>query len=258
MLRCCATNLLRANWHSLMLGAWAIVVSLSGQAAILLPNTRAVFDGSRSDLLIRLGNEGPAERVTVWVDEGDQNTPPETSQAPFAVSPPVVRVDRDAQRPVRIVRLAQAKLPEDRESMFWLNVRGVPEGAARPASDQGQMAVTVRARIKLFYRPPGLAGGPGQAPEALRWQWQQGASGGEPTLVIHNPTPWYVSLNALEGQGQNLIARLPAGTIAPLCDTRVPLHGVILLTGQALRLQVRWIDDSGSTHPLEVFASAAD
>lgn len=246
----------RAHGYALVVGMWVAMMPSFGQAAVLLPSTRVVFDGSRSDVSFTLGNNGPAERVTLWVDEGDPNQPPETSQAPFAVTPPLVRVDTNSQRPVRIARLGHAKLPADRESMFWLNVRGIAEGGAKPAAGENQMAVTVRSRIKLFYRPQGLAGEPAQAPEALRWHWRQEAGGDTTTLVIANPTPWHVSLNTLQAQGQDLLTQLPAGTIAPFSEARVQLTGIPLSPGQALPLQAQWIDDFGNAHALPVSASA--
>ena len=233
-----------------------VLASVTSQAAVLLPSTRVVFDGKQSDVSVMLGNNGAPERVTLWVDEGDPNQPPETSQAPFAVTPPLVRVDTHSQRPVRIARLAKARLPADRESMFWLNVRGIAEGAATLAPGENQMAVTVRSRIKLFYRPPGLAGEPAQAPEALRWHWRQEAGGDAATLIIANPTPWHVSLNTLQAQGQDLLAQLPAGTIAPFSQARVQLTGMHLSSGQALPLQTQWIDDVGNPHALSVSATA--
>ncbi len=243
--------------HALLLAVGTAMASLSSQAAVLLPGTRVVFDGSRSDVSLTLGNDGPAERVTAWVDEGDANQPPETSKAPFAVTPPVVRVEANSQRSMRIARLSTARLPTDRESMFWLNVRGIAEGAKTPAPGDSQMAVTVRSRIKLFYRPQGLAGDPAQASAALRWRWQQGQSDSAATLVVENPTPWHVSLNALRGQGQDLVDQLPAGTIAPLSETHLQLRGISLSPGQALSLEGAWIDDQGNAHPLKVSAQAA-
>jgi len=233
------------------------MVPFSGQAEVLLPSTRVVFDGSRSDVSMMLGNHGQAERVTVWVDEGDLNQSPEFSKAPFAVTPPLVRVDTNGQRPVRIVRLANAKLPDDRESMFWLNVRGIAERGVKAVPGSQRMAITIRSRIKLFYRPQGLAGDPAQAADALRWRWQQDGPNGAATLVISNQTPWHVSLNALQGQGQDLLAQLPAGTIAPLSETRLQLGGITPSPGQALPLQAQWIDDVGNPHPLQVSAQAS-
>lgn len=247
----------RATWCALLMGAWVAIVSSSVQAAVLLPTTRVVFDGNRSDVSMTLGNDGPAERVTLWVDEGDPNQPPELSKAPFAVTPPLVRVDTNSQRPIRIARLANAKLPADRESMFWLNVRGIAEGGAKSTPGDQKMAVTIRSRIKLFYRPQGLAGDPAQAADALHWRWQQDGPDGAATLVISNPTPWHVSLNALQGQGQDLLAQLPAGTIAPLSETRLQLRGITPSPGQALPLQAQWIDDVGNPHPLQVSAQAS-
>lgn len=247
----------RATWCALLMGAWVTIVSSSVQAAVLLPTTRVVFDGSRPDVSFTLGNDGPAERVTLWVDEGDPNQPPELSKAPFAVTPPLVRVEPNSQRAVRIARLANAKLPDDRESMFWLNVRGIAEGSLKPTPGDQRMAITIRSRIKLFYRPQGLIGDPAQAADALRWRWQQEGADGTATLVISNPTPWHVSLNALQGQGQDLLTQLPAGTIAPLSETRLQLRGITPSPGQALSLQAQWIDDVGNPHPLVVSAQAS-
>lgn len=249
----------RATWCALLMGAWVAIVSSSVQAAVSLPTTRVVFDGSRPDVSFMLGNDGPAERVTLWVDEGDPNQPPERSNAPFAVTPPLVRVEPNSHRAVRIARLASAKLPDDRESMFWLNVRGIAEANAKPTLGDQRMAITIRSRIKLFYRPQGLAGDPAQAADALRWRWQQEGADGTATLVISNPTPWHVSLNALQGQGQgqDWLAQLPAGTIAPLSETRLQLRGITPSPGQALPLQAQWIDDVGNPHPLQVSAQAS-
>lgn len=243
--------------RALLLAAGVAMASLSVQAAVLLPGTRVVFDGSRSDVSLTLGNDGPAERVTAWVDEGDPNQPPETSKAPFAVTPPVVRVEANSQRAMRIARLSTASLPTDRESMFWLNVRGIAEGTKTPAPGDSQMAITIRSRIKLFYRPQGLAGDPAQAPAALRWRWQQDQPSGVATLVVENPTPWHVSLNALRGQGGDLVDQLPAGTIAPLSEARLQLRGISLSPGQALSLEGAWIDDLGNVHSLQISAQAA-
>jgi len=231
---------------------------LSAQATIVLPSTRIVFDGSKSDVTLMLDNHGPAERVTIWVDEGDPKQPPEASNAPFAVTPPLVRVDTDGTRPARVVRLPDAKLPGDRESLFWLNVRGIAEGKDKLPADKNRMAITIRSRIKLFYRPPGLAGNSAQAAQALRWRWRQDPSSGTATLTIDNPTPWHVNLNALSLQGRDLVKQLPAGTIAPFSEAPVQLRGIALSPGQALPLQLQWIDDTGNPHPLEVSAPAVD
>jgi P pilus assembly chaperone PapD len=50
-----------------------------------------------------------------------------------------------------------------------------------------RLLISVRSRIKLFYRPKGLAGNANEAYKALTWQ-RQGAQ-----LTVTNPTPYYVS-----------------------------------------------------------------
>ena len=51
-------------------------------------------------------------------------------KAPFIITPPLYRLDKDQQNVERIV-LAGA-LPQDKESLYWLNIKAIP---AAPRKD---------------------------------------------------------------------------------------------------------------------------
>lgn len=45
-------------------------------------------------------------------------------------------------------------MPEDRESMLWLNIKGIP--ATDDVSDKNIVQFAINSRIKLIYRPAAL------------------------------------------------------------------------------------------------------
>lgn len=88
----------------------------------------------------------------------------------------------------------------DKESVFWLNVLEVPaKKQAKP--DENYLQMAFRSRIKVFYRPAGLAGNANDAAQAVTWS-VKGSS-----LQAFNPTPYYVSFVSLTVNGKKLKAR---------------------------------------------------
>ena len=59
-----------------------------------------------------------------------------------------------------------ASLPQDRESLFWFNMLDIPP---EPKNSQGSnyLQLSIRSRIKLFYRPITLKGNVSEAAKSL-------------------------------------------------------------------------------------------
>ena len=93
----------------------------------------------------------------------------------------------------QVIRLAflGATLPQDRESVYWLNVLEIPP---KPGASAGNnyLQFAIKSRIKIFYRPCALTSSPGNAPVMLKWMHVANATG-EATIKIENPSPFYVS-----------------------------------------------------------------
>ncbi|WP_268628645.1 fimbrial biogenesis chaperone, partial [Escherichia coli] len=85
-------------------------------------------------------------------------------------------------------------LPQDRESLLWVNVQEIPP---TPKQDN-VLQVAIRTRIKLFYRPASLAGSPEEAASKVRWE----RSGN--TLKAINDSPYYLSFSTVSVAGEKI------------------------------------------------------
>ncbi|HAT1685452.1 TPA: fimbria/pilus periplasmic chaperone, partial [Klebsiella oxytoca] len=72
------------------------------------------------------------------------------------VLPPLQRIDAGQKSQVRIMQVKGAgleKLPADRETLFWFNVREIPPKPERT----NVLQLALQSRLKLFYRPVAIA-----------------------------------------------------------------------------------------------------
>ncbi|MCL5500949.1 fimbria/pilus periplasmic chaperone [Escherichia coli] len=144
-------------------------------AGIQLDRTRIIYPASEKEVTVSLVNKSTAPRLLqTWIDSGDYTVSPEKASGPFVVSPPIFRVDAGKGQTLRIFYTG-TELPKDRESVFWLNILEVKPKP--PVADNGTdnyMHVSVRTRMKIFFRPVGLTGTPEESVSRLLWR------------VIHN------------------------------------------------------------------------
>ncbi len=63
---------------------------------------------------------------------------------------------------LRIIDATNNQLPQDRESLFWMNVKAIPSMDKSKLSDN-TLQLAIISRIKLYYRPGKLALPPDQA-----------------------------------------------------------------------------------------------
>ncbi|MDH4582252.1 molecular chaperone [Pseudomonas sp. BN415] len=172
---------------SACLGALSLMLASHAYAGISLNATRIVFNSPNKEASITVRNSGQEVLIQSWLDSGnDSETPP-----PFAVAPPLARVPANDQQLLRILYEGSG-LPTDRESVVWLNVQEIPQSSA----GDNKLQLAVRQRIKVFFRPAGLAGEASQAPEEL--QWQLVSQAGKTELRVRNPGKYHVSMSDLK------------------------------------------------------------
>ncbi|MGO4556929.1 molecular chaperone, partial [Stenotrophomonas sp. 2YAF22] len=160
----------------------------AADASVVIGGTRVVYPAQDKEVTLKFMNEGErATLVQVWLDDGDEQSTPDSAKAPFAVAPPVFRLDPNKQQTARIL-FTGATLPADRETLYWLNMLEIPPKTGGSTANILQFAF--RTRIKVFYRPPNLAGEPVLAHQKVRWSLHS-ASGGL-VLRADNPTPYHV------------------------------------------------------------------
>lgn len=164
---------------------FVMVAVQQGHAAIALDRTRVIFDGSQKSVSLRISNQNKQLPYLAqgWLEDEEGNK----IKNPLIVLPPVQRVEPGKPGQVKIQALpAVAGLPQDRETIFYFNLREIP-----PRSDKSNtLQIALQTRIKLFYRPASIMPKSNQSP----WQEQLTLSKKGNKFIVNNPTPYYVTI----------------------------------------------------------------
>jgi chaperone protein EcpD len=169
------------------------IMSAPTQASVIVSSTRFIYKSNDKDISVKLSNEGAEPAlVQVWVDDGDPTLAPAKLDVPFVVSSPILRLEPKQANRIRIVSTGAA-LPQDRETLFWLNVLEVPPNP-KEADGKNYLQFAVRTRLKLIYRPSTLTGNLGAAVKELKVEVLQRAPF---KIRVSNPGPYLLSFNEI-------------------------------------------------------------
>jgi P pilus assembly chaperone PapD len=183
-----------------------MMMSQLAQAGVVVGATRLVYEGDKKESSLSVNNpDALPYLIQSWVEPQEGSN----EKAPFILTPPLFRLDAGRQNVLRLVRVG-GSLPEDRESLYWLNVKSIP--SASPQDNTLQIAV--KTRIKLLYRPAALQG---KSPAAVSGQLTWKRTGTK--LTVNNPTPFYmnfqkVTVNGLEVQDATYVAPQSSATFS--------------------------------------------
>lgn len=211
-------------------------------ANVVIDTTRVIYPVDKKEVIVTLSN--PTSKpylVQSWLDDGDESQTPSEIQVPFAVLPPISRIDGGKGQTLRIFYSGEA-LPQDRESVFWLNVLAVP---GKPGSDENYLQFAFNNRIKLFFRPADLAGNANSAPGKLRWI--KTASG----YQASNPTPYYISLTSVVLTVSGEKYKAESKMIAPFTQQEFSFVGANLQSPERKSMQVKAVNDHGAVNPFQ-------
>nr|WP_157056002.1 fimbria/pilus periplasmic chaperone [Candidatus Burkholderia verschuerenii] len=177
-----------------VLGLSCAMLITTVQASVTIGGTRVIYPMDQREVTVKLNNDShDPSLVQVWIDDGNADAKPADSHAPFIITPPIFRIDATKSQTLRVM-LSGANLPQDRESVFWLNVLDVPP-KAKEKPDVNTLQLAYRTRIKVFVRPTKLPGRPDEAPRALDWKIVHAQNGN--ALAVSNPTAYYVSFSEI-------------------------------------------------------------
>lgn len=168
-------------------------------AGVVIGSTRVIYRESKDEVTVKLTNNNPSPvLVQSWIDKGEEQISPEKLSVPFVLTPPINRMDPGKGQTLRITYIGTPALPTDKESVYWLNVLEVP-AKQKGVQDKSRLNIAFRTRIKIFYRPDGLAGNANSAPKDLVWKIRDGS------LLVINPTPYNVTLGMIyyKNSGKN-------------------------------------------------------
>lgn len=157
----------------------------SAYAAIALDRTRVVFDGAQKSISLSVSNENKQlpYLAQAWIEDEKGNK----ISTPLAVLPPVQRMEPGSHSQVKIQSVgAETALPQNRETVFYFNLREIP-----PRSEKANtLQIALQTRVKLFYRPAALF----VKSDSTPWQEKITLTRQGERYQVNNPTPYYVTL----------------------------------------------------------------
>lgn len=221
---------------------WTAIAS----SDVVLDRTRIIYPMGTREVSVQLTNEADSPRlVQAWIDTGDAQLPPEYSDVPFTLTPPIKRIDPGKGAPLRIVyQPSEAPVPvADQEALYWLNVLSV-RPTATDATGGNTLQWAIRTRIKLFLRPVALANGAADAASGLTWR----LVGGQRTVVqVRNPSAFHVTLASvvLVVEGVEYPHHNPP-MVAPRSATQLSFDAPLKAPSGAASLRFSTVDDSGA------------
>jgi P pilus assembly chaperone PapD len=201
--------------------AAAVAPLQMAQAGVVVDATRVIYPAARKEVSLSLHNTGDAPAlVQAWIDAGDPSAKAGEVKTPFALTPPLFRLDPAKGQTLRLI-YTQEPLSTDRESVFWLNVLDIPPRAPARAQGENRLEMAFRHRLKILFRPRNLAGNPTDAAKAVTWTIVR--QGGRTMLAAHNPTPYFISYAEAEVTSAGVSATATPDMLPPFADLRLAL-----------------------------------
>ncbi|WP_407905275.1 F4 (K88) fimbrial chaperone FaeE [Escherichia coli] len=161
-----------------------MMASQSAMASLAADQTRYIFRGDKDALTITVTNNDKTHTFggQAWVD----NIVEKDTRPTFVVTPSFFKVKPNGQQTLRII-MASDHLPKDKESVYWLNLQDIP-----PALEGSGLAIALRTKLKLFYRPKALLEGRKGAEEGISLQ-----SRPDGRTMLVNTTPYIYAIGGL-------------------------------------------------------------
>lgn len=167
-------------------------------AQLSFDRTRVVFDhGKTASQSVVMTNNSKTQPylAQTWIE--DSNGVKITE--PLIALPILQRINPNQDKQVKVSLVGQVNnLPQDRESLFYFNALGVPPKASGGGN---VVAIVMQSKLKLFYRPKGLA----EYPTSNGWLEEIVIRKNGNGLVIQNPSAYHAVLYGITSSGNKKI-----------------------------------------------------
>lgn len=170
------------------------------QGGISLGSTRVIYNEKDGGASVRVINSSTSPfLIQSWTDnyrgQGGWEKSAPLAKGTFIVTPPLFRLDKGENSV--LIRRAGGDLPADRESVFSLNVKAIPQ-TEKPDPKSNYIQFAFVNSIKLFWRPAGLTGVPADAYRQLTFT-RKGDH-----LEAVNPSAYHITVKTLKVGGVTL------------------------------------------------------
>jgi P pilus assembly chaperone PapD len=215
-------------------------------ANIVITGTRVIYPEGVNSMAIQLTNNGKnAALVQSWIDSGDFNSTPENSNAPFYISPPIIKINGLQGQQLNLKKQDNLgnKLPENVESVFYLNVLDIPK-TADEAKGKNTIQLATRSRIKIFYRPQSLTLSPGNITNKVSYKLSNG------NIMVKNDSPYHLTIASITTKENKNKSLIESEMIPPLSTRELPLNSKL----NSNDLLMNYVDDYGvfKTKPIRL------
>lgn len=222
---------------------------MTAQAGVMIYGTRVIYNQGEREQQVRLTNDGDIPLlVQAWLDTGEEKAIEETS-VPFVITPPVFRMAPQKGQTLRIVYTGE-DLPQDKESVFWLNILEIPP-KAEAESGSGILQLAIRTRIKLFFRPPALKEEPKEIEKKLTWEIVERAADNTLSVRVSNASAYFVSFLDAGLKTGEAYHPLETSMLAPGASAVFNLASPGKITQPVDRIVFNLIDDFGAVRNFE-------
>ncbi|MBJ8896355.1 fimbria/pilus periplasmic chaperone [Citrobacter braakii] len=194
-----------------------------------LNSSRIVIASGEKQTMLGVRNTSPKQHFLVqsFIEDFSRNKVND-----FIITPPLFVMNPQDENSLRIIYTGK-KLPDDRETLYWINVKAIPSSESEKQGNS--LKIAIQNRIRLLVRPHDLSVKFSDAPGMLQFRRDNA------DLIINNPTPYYLSLvNVQVGT-----AKLPSNTIEPFKETYLPLP-----VGAKGAVSFQTVNDYGSYTPV--------
>lgn len=215
-----------------ILGVFTMLWAGFSYAQFYVGATRVIHQVGGKSQSITVANK--SDQIVYLVQSWISDYANDKNNKKFIVTLPLFRLNESTENIIRIVHTsALAKLPQDRESVFWLNIKAMP-GDKTPA--ENKLTVVFKNQLKLFFRPMGMVGSADGAYKQIGFS-RQGNQ-----LVVANTTAYHVTFTAIKAGGANVLKE-PV-MIAPKDQLNLPLS-----SANVRSISWQTINDYGGTTP---------
>lgn len=182
-------------------------------ASLILDETRVIYPEADPQESVKVDNPTNLNFLAqAWIE--DEHAQEEEH---FTVYPPLSKVNANSTSTVRIEKIDSEKLPADRETMMWLNIKEIPQ---RQKATGPQLVVAFKTRIKIFYRPKSIDPELHESFTQMTWRATPGK------LIVTNPTPYHITFDKVwDGPVNNPDNELKANMVAPFSTLTISVPG---------------------------------
>ncbi|WP_043892904.1 fimbria/pilus periplasmic chaperone [Providencia sneebia] len=163
-------------------------ISTQVYAGVALGATRVIYPARQKQIQLAVTNN---DEKGVFLIQSWLENPNGQKDNLFVITPPLFSMQGKKENTLRIIDATNNKLPQDRESLFWLNVKAIP-AMDKSKKNENTLQLAIISRIKFYYRPADLAIAPDKVAEELRFKPQAGS------LIVINPTPYFATVTELK------------------------------------------------------------